>query len=141
MAKIDVCVVTCMYVLHELAILEGCLQGVLLLGAVRLAGRNAEAPHTGYVELYREGQWLPVLDSNWTVEEAVVVCRQLGYTAAASVLPPVLHCASSASGASGGGVVSEVVCLGDEGSLGQCPYNVNNESLSRIDPSGVVCAS
>ena len=48
--------------------------------AVRLVDGN----HTyeGRVEIYHSNQWGTICDDWWGFEEAVVVCRQLGYTSA-----------------------------------------------------------
>ena len=110
---------------------------MLLSGAVRLVGYATRIPHTGYVELYHSGHWLPVFDSDWTLDEGVAVCRQLGYITAANILPPDFYCPN---GVSGGRVVDNVTCSGGERSLAQCQYNTATGTLSR-NASGVVCAS
>ena len=46
-------------------------------GAVRLAG--GPLPNEGRVELCTAGQWKTICDNNWSMNEARVVCRQLGY--------------------------------------------------------------
>ena len=46
-------------------------------GAVRLVG--GPLPNEGWVELCTAGQWKTVCDNNWSMNEAQVVCRQLGY--------------------------------------------------------------
>ena len=47
-------------------------------GTVRLAGGSLS--NEGRVEVCRSGQWKTVCDNNWSVNEARVVCRQLGFT-------------------------------------------------------------
>ena len=32
------------------------------------------------VEFCSEGVWSPVCDYNWTLQDATVICRELGYT-------------------------------------------------------------
>ena len=49
--------------------------------AIRLV--NGALPSEGRVEIFYRNQWGTVCDDYWTFEEAVVVCRQLGYPTAA----------------------------------------------------------
>ena len=48
--------------------------------AVRLV--NGNVPSEGRVEVFHSNRWGTVCDNEWTFEEAVVVCRQLGYPTA-----------------------------------------------------------
>ena len=47
-------------------------------GSVRLSGGTVS--NEGRVELCVSGQWKTVCDNNWSMNEARVVCRQLGYS-------------------------------------------------------------
>ena len=47
-------------------------------GEIRLAGGNEEGE--GRVEICRSGAWGTVCDDYWGVNDAKVVCRQLGFT-------------------------------------------------------------
>lgn len=53
-------------------------------GQVRLV--NGSNSDEGRVEICRNGQWGGVCDSNWGVNEAQVVCRQVGTTVTNSEL-------------------------------------------------------
>jgi hypothetical protein len=45
---------------------------------VRLRGSGA--PYKGYLEMFRTGSWGLVCDSgSWTMKEAEMVCKQLGF--------------------------------------------------------------
>jgi hypothetical protein len=44
---------------------------------VRLADGNSV--HEGRVEIFHNGQWGSVCDDSWTLEDAQVVCHQLGF--------------------------------------------------------------
>ena len=43
---------------------------------------NGNVPSEGRVEIFHSNQWGTVCDDSWGFEEAVVVCRQLGYPTA-----------------------------------------------------------
>ena len=46
----------------------------------RVRLRSGGAPHKGYLEMFHSNKWGLVCDGgSWTVEEAEVVCRQLGF--------------------------------------------------------------
>ena len=48
------------------------------LTLVRGVGRNS----LPLVEMYSKGVWSPVCDHNWTMADATVACRELGYQGA-----------------------------------------------------------
>ena len=50
--------------------------------------RGGQAPNQGYLEVHDAGKWLLVCDPNsqsWSIQQAQVACRELGYDEGASV--------------------------------------------------------
>ncbi|XP_037993947.1 deleted in malignant brain tumors 1 protein-like [Motacilla alba alba] len=111
--------------------------GVTCADAVELRLAGGGSPCAGRVEVKLQGHWGSVADDSWDMEDAEVVCQQLG--------------CGSASGAfsardrfgTGDGLVSLVMvdCRGDETTLWDCeirgwgPYN---RSIS-VSDTAVVC--
>ena len=55
-----------------LTVNSGCTEG-----QVRLA--DGSTAYEGRVEVCRSGVWVAIYDSGWSYNNALVVCRQLGY--------------------------------------------------------------
>ncbi len=53
-------------------------QGVCLIGAARL--RSGVTANEGRVEICSGNRWGTVCDDSWNTNEALVVCKQLGYS-------------------------------------------------------------
>ena len=92
--------------------------------------------HFGRVEVYVYGQWGTVCDHYWDMREAHVVCRQLGFTGAASVT----YWATFGPG-SGRIWMNHVHCGGGESSLLNCRHDGwGNHHCSHWEDAGVVCS-
>ncbi|XP_078614102.1 sushi, nidogen and EGF-like domain-containing protein 1 [Branchiostoma floridae x Branchiostoma japonicum] len=106
---------------------------IIPLGTVRLVGGNSE--FEGRVEINRGGTWGTICDGNWGIEEAQVVCREIGHGGAVAAF-------GSAHFGQGSGTIwlNNVDCAGNEDSLSTCPLlsDVTN-TCTHADDAGVQC--
>ena len=102
-------------------------------GEVRLVGGSG--PHEGRVEVYHSGSWGTVCHEFWDLQDAMIVCRQLGYGAAVGAL-------GFAAFGEGSGPIwySNVQCSGRETNLAQCG-GLGEHSCDHALDAGVICAS
>ena len=103
---------------------------------IRLAGSSNL--HEGRVEVLFRGTWGTVCDDEWDIDDANVVCRQLGFEYADR------YSVSSEFGEGAGIIVLDNVnCAGTEVNLYDCPLNTK-QPLGKTDckhseDAGVVC--
>ncbi|KAJ8031269.1 Deleted in malignant brain tumors 1 protein [Holothuria leucospilota] len=91
----------------------------------------------GRVEVYHDGQWGTICDNSWDDNDAVVVCRQLGFGVAGTAV----CCAELGEGV-GAIWLSRVNCRGSESNLVACGNNGwGIHSCTHSDDAGVRCTS
>ncbi|MGH0114541.1 UNVERIFIED_CONTAM: hypothetical protein FKN15_020452 [Acipenser sinensis] len=113
------------------------LQGSLVRGSDDLRLVNGGSPCAGTVEILHEGQWGTVCSGGWDIEDAGVVCKQLGCGSAVSA--PI----SSHFGVGSGTIwLSFVSCSGSESALrdcGSCGWGETSFCTHARD-AGVICS-
>uniref|UniRef100_A0A3Q3LVG6 SRCR domain-containing protein n=1 Tax=Mastacembelus armatus TaxID=205130 RepID=A0A3Q3LVG6_9TELE len=106
----------------------------LLAGSVvRLV--NSDNLCSGRVEVYHAGQWGTVCDDSWDLNDANVVCRQLGCGKALSALQ------SAAFGQGSGPIwLDDVSCSGNEPSITQCKHpGFGVENCGHGEDASITC--
>ena len=101
---------------------------------VRLIGGSSDLE--GRVEVLYQGTWGTICDDLWSIEDARVICRQLGHAGA-------LQATSSASFGQGTGTIwlDNVQCIGNETRIEDCTHGgwgVHN--CNHFEDAGVVCS-
>ncbi|XP_051002860.1 T-cell differentiation antigen CD6 [Acomys russatus] len=101
--------------------------------AVRLAEGGSRC--AGRVEMLEHGEWGTVCDDSWDLEDAHVVCKQLGCGWAVQALAG-LHFTP------GRGAIhrDQVNCSGTEAYLWDCPGMPGDQYCGHKEDAGVVCA-
>ena len=87
------------------------------------------------MELYHNGTWGTICDDGWDINDARVVCRQLGFPDAEAALKN-----SYFGGGTGAILLHDLRCAGHESSLFSCRHNgVENHDCNHNEDAGVRC--
>uniref|UniRef100_A0AAZ1Y2X7 SRCR domain-containing protein n=1 Tax=Oreochromis aureus TaxID=47969 RepID=A0AAZ1Y2X7_OREAU len=101
----------------------------VLLYLIRLVG-SGSSRCSGRVEIFHNNIWGTVSDSNWNLNDAEVVCRQLNF-------PPSAH-----FGAGTGQIwLDHVTCSGNESSLAECQHSgFGSNTCEHGQDAAVICS-
>ena len=101
--------------------------------AVRLV--NSYSSHAGRVEVLYSGTWGTICGDYWDLQDANVVCHQLGYDGA-------LRAVRNAAFGQGTGQIwlDDVQCVGNETSISHCSHlGLGAHNCRHYQDAGVVC--
>ena len=102
---------------------------------VRLANRSSIEPYSGRVEVFYNGSWGTVCDDGWSLQDANIVCNQLGYGNAKQAV------GRAHFGAGSGHIwLDEVQCSPGADSLSDCLHNpIGMTDCTHAEDAGVIC--
>ncbi|KAG9264046.1 deleted in malignant brain tumors 1 protein-like [Astyanax mexicanus] len=97
---------------------------------------NATGTCSGRVEVYYNGQWGTVCDDGWDINDAAVVCRQMGCGRALSV-----HSSAHFGQGTGPILLDNVRCSGSENSIRECRHNgFGRHDCNHGEDASVTCS-
>ena len=98
---------------------------------------NGLTKYEGRVEVYHNGEWGTVCDDKWDLNDAQVVCKELGFD------NPVYARHRAFYGQGRGSVwLSDLQCVGTEWTIGNCSHSKQGEFYcDHYKDAGVKCFS
>ena len=102
-------------------------------GQVQLVDGNTA--QDGRVEIWYNSQWNTVCDDFWDINDANVVCRQLGYRRAVTA-----HQRAHFGQGAGQILLDDLQCTGREASLLECSHSgINQHNCVHHEDASVTC--
>ena len=103
------------------------------IAQIRLVGGNGI--NSGRVEVYYSNTWGTVCDNGWDLNDAAVVCRELGFPGAVSSF-----CCAAFGQGTGTIWLDRVRCTGSETSLSSCSHpGWERDYCNHYEDAGVLC--
>ena len=100
---------------------------------MRLVGGSTSSE--GRVELFYQGAWGTVCDDGWDLNDATVVCKQMGFSSASAAQ----HGAHFGQG-TGNIILDDVNCSGTENRIIDCQHSgYLNHNCGHSEDASVVC--
>ena len=118
-------------------LLEVYLMHVIIINFTVVRLVNGANSSEGRVEVYHNGEWGTVCDDDWDLNDAQVVCRQLGFTLATAAR-------GSAYYGQGSGQIwlDNVNCVGTELKIEDCSHTGwGVENCDHSEDAGVQCTA
>ncbi|XP_046860898.1 deleted in malignant brain tumors 1 protein-like [Xenia sp. Carnegie-2017] len=107
----------------------------LVFNSVRLRGPKKSSGR-GRVEVFYNGEWGTICDDGWDLNDAKVVCRQLGYKFAVSAFQ-----GDYVPDGSGEIWLDEVYCFGNENNISSCSHRGwGSHDCKHDEDAGVNCS-
>ena len=102
-------------------------------GTIQLIGGSTS--RQGRVEIWYNSRWNTVCDDSWGINDANVVCQQLGYRGAVTA-----HQNAHFGQGSGQILLDNLQCTGREASLLECSHRgINEHNCGHSEDAGVTC--
>ncbi|XP_072016975.1 scavenger receptor cysteine-rich domain superfamily protein-like [Amphiura filiformis] len=102
-------------------------------GAVRLV--DGSSPSEGRVEVLYGGRWGTICDDGWDINDAKVVCRQLGFADANAT-----RCCGHFSHGIGSIFLDDLSCVGTEEKISDCNHRGwEQHNCAHTEDAGVIC--
>ena len=107
----------------------------LFFKALRLVGSSNY--YEGRVEIYYGGSWGTICDDGWDQADAIVICKELGFSTASTYKRNAFF-----GQGSGNIVLDDVTCTGTETSIHNCGHRgYLSHNCGHHEDAGVVCAT
>ena len=110
----------------------------IALSELRLVnGFKSDNTLSGRVEVFINGEWGTVCDDGWNINDASVVCHQLGFEYALEA-----KCCAAFGQGYGSILLDDLACTGSESSLTSCSHlGVGSHNCGHGEDAGVVCSN